>query len=182
MDRLEPIAVEVVRLELELLVVAFVDGDDEGFPRPAQDVDEFLLGGVFLLADRRQKDDKIGLLDGQAGLVGDVFEKGVLETGVKPARIDAEEGSPTPVGAIDPAVARHARPVVNQRAPLPHDSVEERRFADVGAADDRHHRQPLLALLGKAILGFAAREFFIEIFSFGRSHGSAEVSPGEKRS
>ena len=65
---------------------------------------------------------------------------GILEAG----RIDHPEGKVTEPGEAFPAVARHARGIVDDRSPAPHQPVEQRRFADVGAADDGQHRTSCL--------------------------------------
>src|SRR5215471_12680173 len=57
------------------------------------------------------------------------------------ARIDQLE-APAPIGRFaGDAVARDARLIADNGPPLAEDGIEQRRFADVGTADDDHRRK-----------------------------------------
>ena len=55
--------------------------------------------------------------------------------------VDHPELEPEQVGFAFAPVARHSRPVVDQRQALADQPVEQGRFADVGAADDGDGRK-----------------------------------------
>ena len=62
-----------------------------------------------------------------------------------PGGVDDGEAHPRKVRVAHPAIASHAGAVVDQRQPLADQAVEQRRFADIGPADDddggkRHRR------------------------------------------
>jgi len=56
--------------------------------------------------------------------------------GLDPAGVDEEEVDPVPVGSMVAAVARDAACLVDDGLGSLRDSVDERRLAHVGAADD----------------------------------------------
>ena len=82
------------------------------------------------------EEDGVGLRHRGLGLrphaAGEAFGRGFLEArGIDHSEIEIAE----PAFALA-AVARHARPVVDQRDAPADQPVEQRRFADIGAADN----------------------------------------------
>ena len=59
---------------------------------------------------------------------------------LEPARVDAHEPAPLMLREGGQAIARDAGGIVDDRAAGAQDPVEERRFADVGPADDGDDR------------------------------------------
>ena len=82
------------------------------------------------------EEDRVGLPDRGLGLrphaAGEAFGRGLLE----PGGIDHGEIEVAEPALAFAAVARHARPVVDQRHAPADQPVEQGRLADIGAADD----------------------------------------------
>jgi hypothetical protein len=97
-----------------------------------------------------QEQDRVGLRHRGAGLLLDGGGEPLAGIGIEPRRI--HEQDPPPVRQLDLAgdgVARDPRLVLDERAPEARIAVEEGRFADVGATDDRHDRERLGRLHGE---------------------------------
>src|SRR5882762_2787843 len=57
-----------------------------------------------------------------------------------PARVHQPKPPSVPLGRAEMPIARDARASVHDRIPAPDESIEQRRLADVGAADDGDRR------------------------------------------
>jgi len=115
------------------------DDDRRGFgPKPTPD---FLIKGSETLARVDQQQGRVGVAHGRFGLrthpAGQSMRFLVFEPGcVDDAKVKAKQ-----VRIAFTPVASHARLVIDERKALADKPVEERRFADVGTADDRNGRE-----------------------------------------
>ena len=86
--------------------------------------------------------------DRDLGLGGDPLGQ-APGVGVPAAGVDDRERAAVPVGVVGDAVAGHAGDVLDDGLAAADDPVDQRRLADVGAADDGQHRQRA----GSAVVG-----------------------------
>ncbi len=84
-----------------------------------------------------QEHHQVGEPDRDLGLAPHVRVAALEGGGQEAAGVHQHERAPRPLGGRGVAVARDAGPVVDHRSALAQDTVEERRFADVGTSDDR---------------------------------------------
>ena len=142
-DRLsQPEVPQAVRLGLGALVVDLVGGQHDRLARLAQDLDDrFVDVGD---PDGRVDDEqhRVGERDRDLGLAGDPLGQSP-GIGVPAAGVDDGEGATVPDRVVGDPVTRHARHVLDDRLAAPDDPVDQRRLADVGAADDSEHRHRL---------------------------------------
>ena len=136
----EPEVPQRVRLGLGAGVVDLVGGEHDRLLRPAQDLDDGLVGVGD--ADGRVDDEQhgVGQADRDLGLGGDPLGQ-AAGVGVPAAGVDDGERAARPVGVVGDPVAGHAGHVLDDRLAAADDPVDQRRLADVGAADDGQDRQ-----------------------------------------
>jgi hypothetical protein len=115
--------------------------DDDGPPRPAQEVGDvaILLGKPCSRVD--EKDDDVGLGDRLARLLRHLVQDAVLRDRLEPAGVHHQERPVADAAARVVAVAREPGVVGNERRAGPGQPIEERRLADVGTADDDEGRE-----------------------------------------
>ncbi len=105
--------------------------------RSANEIGESAIGRHRAGPRIDQEQDRIGLFDGLRGLRlhprRKTIARGVFET----CRIDNFERQIAELGITLAPIARHARLVVDQRHAAPNQTVEQRRFTDIGAPNDR---------------------------------------------
>ena len=92
--------------------------------------------GVRPSAGVDHEEDDIGLGDRGLGLGPHAAEERVLVGLFETGGVDDREAEMAERGIALAAIARHARPVVDQRELLADEPVEQRRLADIGPADD----------------------------------------------
>ena len=89
--------------------------------------------------DDQQHD--IRLKDRQTGLARHRGDDAVLDHGLKTTGVDRNKAAIAHLGLTIMPVPGQAGTVVNEGSATAGESIEERRFADVGAPDERNHRQ-----------------------------------------
>ncbi len=116
--------------------VDFIDGEEHGFAGAQQEAREIDVGRGELGAAVYDHDDGVGFVESDLGLAVDFGgdEGGVV--GDDAAGIDDAGDAAGPVDFTVDAVAGDAGLVAYDGAAGARESVEERGFADVGAADD----------------------------------------------
>ncbi len=112
-------------------------GDENGrLAGTPQQVDEGAIGRHHPGAGIDDEEHRVGRRDRSLGLgahaAGQAFARGVLEAG----GVDDGEGEIAEAGGRLAAITGYAWRVVDQRKAATGEPVEQRRFADVGAADD----------------------------------------------
>ena len=85
-----------------------------------------------------QKEDHVGLVDGQHHLPADVVFEDIVRIDRVSARVDHGKFLAVPIGFAVMAVARRAGRGVHDGLTLSHQTVEKGAFAHVGAADYRY--------------------------------------------
>ena len=102
-------------------------------PQPARDL--FVHWGQALArVDHEQR--RVGFAHRGLGLLAHAARQAGRVLVLEPGGVDHPELQPNQVGVAFAPVARDSGPVIDQREALADEPVEERRFADVGAADD----------------------------------------------
>ena len=136
----EPEAPELGGPRVADRVVGLVGDQDHGLLRRAQHLHHVLVGRGRADVDVDDEQHGVGQVDGDLGLGGD---RGVdaLRVGLPAAGVDEREPAAQPLGLVGDAVARDAGGVFDDRLAAAEDAVDQRRLADVRAADDRQHRQ-----------------------------------------
>ena len=129
--------VELGRLELALLVVGLVDGDDHRRRRPAEELGRFLVSGRHTDRGVDNEEDRVCLGDREAGLLLDLCLDRVVRVDLEPAGVDDDEASAVPLGVAVEAVAGRPRAILDDRGAPADDPVEERALPDVRPPDDR---------------------------------------------
>ena len=138
-DRQRLAEAEAVEVGDEREVVRRVDlvrGDDDRQLPAAQDLRDLLVARPHPRArvDHEQRD--LGVGDRLARLVLDRDGQRVLVVEVDAAGVDQRAAAAVPLGRELLAVARDARPLVDDRLARLGEAVDERGLADVGIADD----------------------------------------------
>ena len=140
----EPEPHELMRVDLALLAVDLVDDDHHRHVAALQDARDARVFFGDAGRDVDDEQDEIGGADRGFRLRGDLRrERGGLggEPGfarTQPtAGVDEHERAPVPLGDELAAVAGDARAFLDDRGALADDAIDERRLADVRAADDR---------------------------------------------
>ena len=134
--------VELGAFELELLVVGLVDDDDHRRGRTAQDARRLEVGRGHPGHRVDHEQDRVGLGDGQAGLLLDARLDRIVGIELETAGVDDDEAPAVPLGVAVEAVTRGARAVLDDRRAIAEDPVEERALADVRSPDDGDDREP----------------------------------------
>ncbi len=130
--------VELERLEVASRVVDLVHEHDHRLCRHAEDRRDLLVARRHPCPGVDDEEHEVGLLDGRAGLGGDVAPEGAGVRLVHAARVDHAERDAVPVAEELLPVARHAGRLVHHGGAALRQPVDERRLADVREADDRH--------------------------------------------
>ena len=133
--------VELHALELALLVVGLVDGDEDRRGGAAQQLGRLGVGRRQARDRVDHEDDDVGLGDREAGLLLDAGLDRVVRVDLEAAGVDEHEPPAVPLGVAVQAVAGRPRAVLDDRRARPEDAVEERALADVRAADDGDDRE-----------------------------------------
>ena len=97
--------------------------------------------GVTLFPAVDDEEDDVRMIDGRQHLLPDF--------GIEPppgrirdaAGVGEQEGSASPVGRGELAIARHARLFGHDGHSPTYDAIEQGRLTDVGSSDDRHGRK-----------------------------------------
>ena len=134
--------VELGALELALLVVGLVDGDDHGGLGPPQDVGRFLVGRGQAHHGVHDEDDDVGLGDGETRLVLDGRLDQVVRVQLQAAGVHQDEAPAVPFGVAVEAVPRRVGAILDDGRAATDDPVEEGALADVRPADDGDDREP----------------------------------------
>jgi hypothetical protein len=129
------------RRELALVVVDLVGRNQHWLAAAAQVLGDLEVDGGRALARVDHEQDQIGLFDRDLGLVADVRGQAGVEAGVEATRVDEQKVAALPRADAVQAITRDARLVLDDRLAAADETVEQRRLADVGAADDRDQRR-----------------------------------------
>ena len=120
--------------------VRLVRRDDHLAAGTSEQLRDFSVNWGQALPDVEQEDDGVGLVDRDLRLRLDRgLGRILVRVQIEPGRVDHGELPPPVRDAVEP-VAREARLRVDDRLAPAEDAVEQRRFADVGAADDGDDR------------------------------------------
>src|SRR5581483_387373 len=139
----------LVEAELEQLMrevafrvrVGLVRGDDDYASGPAQQARDVAVDRRETLADVEHEQDELRLVDRYARLRLDRRARLVLRrVEVQPGGVDHRELAAAPLGDAVQAVAGQPGGGVDDRLAIAEQAVEERRLADVGAANDGDDR------------------------------------------
>ena len=93
-----------------------------------------------------QEQRRIGITHGRLGLGAHSAGQGMRLLVLEPRGVDHAKVQSEQFRLTLPAIARHSRPIIDQRKALTDETVEQGRFADVGSADDcdgRDHAPPI---------------------------------------
>ena len=128
-------------LRLLPFVVNLVRRQDDGLAGPLQDPGDraVVLGGAHDGVDDEQH--RVGGLDGERGLLGDLRRKAARLRSPAPGIHDREPPA-APLGVVGHPVPGHPRDVLDDGDPAPQHPVDQRRLAHVGAPDDGEHGLP----------------------------------------
>ena len=135
---------ELVQLECERVVLRVVDlvrEHEHRLVRLAQDLRDLLVARRHADARVDEEEDEIGLGDGFLRLLRDRARDRRWVGHVDAAGVDEHEALPCPLADELLPVARHARHFVDNRVTRFGQPIDERRFADVREADDRHRAE-----------------------------------------
>jgi hypothetical protein len=130
----KPVCIEDPRLTCPSL--GLVTDDDHWGGFDAQPAPDLLVEWSHPFARVDQEQGGVGVTHCRFGLRTHPPRQGVRVLVLEPRRIDHPKVEPEQLRLALAAVARHARPVVDQREALADEPVEQRRFADVGPADN----------------------------------------------
>ena len=131
---------ELGGLELALLVVGLVDGDDDRRRRAPQDPRGLQVGRRRPAHRVDDEQDDVRLGDRQPGLLLDPRLDRVVRVELQAAGVDDDEPPAVPLGVAVEAVAGRPGAILDDRRALAEEPVEERALADVRAADDGDDR------------------------------------------
>jgi hypothetical protein len=121
--------------------VDLVHAEQDRLGRPVKNPREHLVLGEQPGLAVDHEEDGVCVLDGGArvGLYG--AGKPGVGHGVEAGRVDQQDPALADLDLFGDAVARDAGLVLHQRPPVARVAIEQRRFAHVGATDDRHDRE-----------------------------------------
>ena len=121
--------------------VDFIDGEEYGFAATDEEAGEFEVGRGELSAAVDDHNDGVGFVEGDLRLAEDFgWDEGFV-VGHDTAGVDDAGVAALPFDFAVDAVARNAWFVADDAATGAGEAVEERGFADVGAAADSDERQ-----------------------------------------
>jgi hypothetical protein len=130
---------EAIRIEdagLAGIPFSFIGDDDDRRRLDAKPAADFLVERGDSFARVNQEQRGVGVPDGGFGLhahpAGERLRVLILESG----SVDDSELKPEQFRVALAPVAGHARPIVDKRQALTDKPIEQRRFSDIGAADD----------------------------------------------
>jgi hypothetical protein len=129
--------------------VDLVRRDEHRLARAPQHLGDILVDGGDPLAGVQHEHHHVRFVQRAQRLLA----HGAQDAGgrrVEASGVDDAEAHRTPVSDAVAAIARHARHVLDQGRPPTDEAVEQRRLADVGAADQRHQRQAVVMIRGLA--------------------------------
>ncbi len=128
----------VTELQFGHPTLAFVGDQQDRLLLAAQLRREILVGRGDAAARVHDEQADVGLVQSLHRLPAQPAGEALRCTGLQTRRVDHPElVLPQPADALDP-VARDAGRVVDDGLASAHQSVEQGRFADIGAAEDRH--------------------------------------------
>ena len=130
--------VELVDVHRALRAVDFVDREDHGLLRAAQQARDLLVRRRQAGAAVDEEQDDVRLVHGQLCLLAHRLENVVALIELDAAGIDHREVLVEPLRIKVDAVARDARHVVDDGDTLLANLIEERGLADIRTADNRH--------------------------------------------
>ena len=128
--------VELGRFQLALVVVRLVRRNQDGRLGSAQNVGGFPVGRRQAGDRVDHEEDQVGLVDGQPGLLLDLFFDRVAGVDFQTTGIDHDETSAVPVGIAVDSVAGGSSAILDDGRAAANDPVEQCAFPDVRAADD----------------------------------------------
>ena len=129
---------------VHLVVVVDLVADQEHFlVAPAQDVGHECVEVGDARRDFHQEQDYIGFVDGQQHLTADFVLEDVFGVDRVAARVDDRKFAAVPVGFAVMAVAGRAGGRIDDGFAFADQSVEEGRFAHVGASYDSYEAHVL---------------------------------------
>ena len=153
--------VELVRGVDLVVVVHFVADEDHLFRGAAQDIGHQLVEVGDAGRNLHQKEDHVGLVDGQQYLTADFVFENILRIDGVPARVDDGKLLAVPVGLAVMAVAGGSGRRVDDGLPFAHEAVEEGAFADVRTAHDCYKAHILFFFLRAKIVQVGRNAKFI---------------------
>src|SRR5262249_18386263 len=150
--------IELGRLRLQLFGVALVRYAHDRLGRVAKPLGDFFVQRHQAGASVHHEQHDARLIDSRFDLAFDLGSQVIDILDAHAAGIDQlEETAVGPDQRGDP-VTRHAGRRINDGNPPPGQPVEQRRFADVGTANDSHYRYRHVKL--------RFRDAFVKSFSF----------------
>ena len=128
----------------QVIVVHLVDDENHFLRRAAQQIGHrhVQIGDPGRHFD--QKQNHVGLLDGQHHLLADFLLENILSAQRVSARIDHRKLAAVPVGLAVMAVARRTGRIVHDRLAHADQAVEQRALADVRTAHDSYYTHLIL--------------------------------------
>ena len=137
----DPKPVKFPEQRLLLVAIHLVDGEEERLAGARQESRQFAIGPGDLGASVHDHDDGRRFLERDPGLTEDLRRDELLVFGNDAARIHHPKLAPAPFRLAVETVASDAGLVADDGAPRSGQPVEERGFADVGAAHDSNQGQ-----------------------------------------
>ena len=132
---------EVLGLGSERVGFNLVDGEKDGLAAALQQAGQVVVRARQLSADVDNHDERSGFIERDFGLAVNFGGDELRIVGNDAAGVDEAIAAAGPfIFAVD-AVAGDAGLIADDRSPTPGEAIEERGFADVGAADDSNERQ-----------------------------------------
>src|SRR5262245_31703051 len=107
---------------------------------PAEQPRNLVVESGEAVARVHDEQDEVSLVHRREHLPSNALDEWRGRRGVEAARVHDRRLPPLERDLTVEAVARDSRDVAHQRAPALHQAIEERRLADVGAADDGDDR------------------------------------------
>ena len=153
--------VELVRGVDLVVVVHFVADEDHLFRGAAQDIGHQLVEVGDAGRNLHQKEDHVGLVDGQQYLTADFVFENILRIDGVAAGVDHRKFLSVPVRFAVVAVAGGAGRRIDDGLPLAHQTVEEGAFADVRTAHDCYKAHILFFFLRAKIVQVGRNAKFI---------------------
>lgn len=139
--------------------VEFVGGENHRFARFAQNIGDFIIerGGFF--APIAQKNNDVGLVNGELGRTQNGGRITFLVERVETAGINEHTGAPPDFDGGIKTVARGSGIVLNEGNALAREAIKKMRFPNVGATHDgnkRFRHKPQFGKVGVSIIKRAA--------------------------
>ena len=131
-----PSSIELERTGARASIVGLVDGEQRGFAGVADHLGDFLVARHQAFAAIRHEHKEIGVGDRAAAAFEHERMQRILAGAEHAAGIDQLEMGALPLDRLGNDVARRARDRRDDGAPRACEAVEQRRFPDIGAADE----------------------------------------------